>query len=108
MFQNIFLNAVISNRLLTYPSNDIFLIESLRTVDFQTILVRARIELTRPRRQAFLTTSVPLDLLVLGCVNQWNCSLEYMDTTYKDITLIGSGPVVAGRTDNDITFLETL
>ncbi|KAI0218318.1 Nucleolar protein 11-like [Lamellibrachia satsuma] len=30
--------ATLINRLLTYPSNDIFLIESLRTVDFQTIL----------------------------------------------------------------------
>ena len=37
--KNVFLNTVISNQLLMYPSNDIFLIESLRTLDFQIILV---------------------------------------------------------------------
>ena len=44
----------------------------------------------------------------VDCINQWDCSLEFTRPAYGNLTLIGCGAVVAGRTDNDTHFLETL
>ena len=35
------------------------------------------------------------------CVNQLYCSLIFTKLAYGNLTLIGSGPIVAGRTGND-------